>query len=386
MSTANPTVVSSDVYFVTLDLIQSIRSNNQHAFDVLLPRANICAMDYAAIHVAVQFQRTEMLRSLLDICKTNEWTVDSPQSLVWAIEQNNLHVASLLLPHLSESAIEYGLKSAQDPAIIDAVQEYLPTVSWNLVEHWCETNQLYGLNAFKDKMDARLIQKATTKALKIDNTPALELFLNHCNNTDDELSKILNRSVSSSVQTMQKVMQYCTKDLYYPALKKTISFNNPEHFNVLIEAHTYSDAEMLEAFELSTQRSNSAICLTLLDRYPVLAARSFEAMVCAVRNDDRDLFDRAFAQFDASDRSAIEHAQKASWAASVRNRPDYLSILSTKIDLNIALEKMQVHLNPLGHSHQDHQYDCLKDFLAQQQNDTIVKHIGDVGQSARRKM
>lgn len=383
----SPNMVSTDVYLCTLHLIDAIRDGDLKRFSTLLEKADLKLMDFAAVNLAIHFEREEMLERMLDVFKKNELKIQSTQGFIWGIEQDKFHLSSLLLPYLDEDALEDGLKLAHKPEIIDAIEPYIPSVKLALATHWCQNNQLYSLKKFTEKMGLDVIQKTAIEAVKMNDLKMVEFFLNYFKETQQDLSKnnnnILTWAVSSSLETLQTIMPHCSKDLYYEAMRKSISFEKHEYSNILMEHADFSNEEALEIFRLSTFRVNPKLCTVLVDRYPDCENRLSEVLSTALRGNDRVLFDRGFALVNAEHPETLDHAMEAAWWASKCGRGEYLSILSEKIDLNRALESMYITTR-LKFKEQD--YDCLRDFLAQQQHDVISTSIGNVGGPARRKM
>ena len=382
-------LVQPEIYLTTLDLIQAIREGDYEQFKLLLPKSDITAMECAAVHVAVQCDRTHMLTDMLSVCATHEILIKSAQGLVWAIEQNALQTVLLLLPHFYKDAIEESLQVIKDFKIIDAIQPHITEVGVNLVKMWCQTENIYALNAFKNKIDAKHMQEAAFEALKTNNVELVEFFMVNCGDVfqnyppNKSKKNILLQSVGYSVEVMRTVLEHCTDDMRYEALRRSVSFELHEHSNILIENHTYSDDEIVEIFKFTAIRSDSNLASKILEQYPIFEERATEMLACAVRSNNRTLFDHLFNKIDTNKPDTIENAQRAVWWASARNHPEYLSALASKIDLTVCFNTMHTTKD---HAFKEKHFDFLRDFIAQQQHDVITSELGHTGQSVRRKM
>lgn len=387
MNFYSPNIVSSDVYSCTLNLIDAIRNDDFKTFSLLIEQADLRVMDCAAINLAIHFERKEMLERMLGVLKVNEWQIQSPQGMILGFEENKWEIASIALPYLAEDALENILKMANTPEIIDTIDPYISSIKKHVAIHWCKNNQLHSLNRFIDKMELNVIQKTAIEAVNMNDSAMVEFFLNYFKDTQQDISNkhdnILSWAVSSSLDILKQIIPSCPKELYYKAIRKSISLEKYEYSHVLIENADLSNEEASEIFSLSTFKSHPKLCTMLVDRYPDCETRLSEALSCAVRGNDRVLFDRAFSRIDTDCRENLKHAMEAAWWASKRKRPEYLLTLSEKIDLNYALEQMHI---ATSFKFKEHHYDCLRDFLAQQQRDVISNCIGNAGGIARRKM
>lgn len=376
---------SFDVYTNTLSLIEAVRDDNFQQFDALLPVSNIDLMDHAAVHMAAQFNRQEMLTTLLPLAHT----IENPQGLLWAIEQNNVAVVSMLAPHLEQSALGCGLKLAHTKDIIDAIAPHILDVKEYLAEDLCAKDNSYIFEALQEKMSDRFIEKAVLMSLKNNNLTALktlmdlsgDLFVQKYNENNHH--NVVAQAVGSSVEGMNIVLPYCDKNMYYKALRRSVSFDKNEHTKILAENHTYSDEEILDLFNICAVRNDTQFASYILKHYPIVQASKTKILGCAVRNNDQILFDTLFQDVDFSNSDDVNACHQAAWWASKRGYRQYLSTLAQKIDLNVSLETMY---NDTSHKFKEEHFDTLRDFLAQQQKQKIVAQIDDVGSVGRRKM
>lgn len=375
--------ISSEVYFSTLDLLQSIRNGDQHAFDQLLPHSDVCAMDHAAIHVAAQCNQKHMLNTLLSTLSDK---ILSPQSLVCAIANDNCDVVADLLPHLHEDCIAIGLKNAENTTIVDLIAPYITQVDDNLLLHLCNHNRMYSLNLLKDKINRKSIKKTLLHTFKSNNLPASIFLLDNCgdmfmNYDGNSNYNILVQAVSSSVEILDVVVQRCSKDMRYEALRRAVSFDMHEHSSSLIKNHTYTNEEAIGIFSICCSRSDSKFGAAMLQAYPVLQNHAVNLIGCAVRANDQELFNHLFSKVEKQNITHTEALYQAGMVASRKNYTHYLMDLAKIIDLNVAL-----HLMSEKDNIKDEHMDGLRTVIAQQQNQTIASHIENLGSSTRRKM
>lgn len=376
---------SFEVYNNTLRLIEAVRENNLQQFEELLPVSNIDLMDHAVIHMAAQFNRQEMLTTLLPLAHN----IENPQGLLWAIEQNNVAVVSMLAPHLEQSALGSGLKLAHNNDAIDAIAPHIYEVKEYLAEDLCAKDNSYIFEVLQEKMSDRFIEKAVLMSLKNNNLTALktlmdlsgELFVQKYNQNNRE--NLVAQAVGASVEGMNVILPYCDKNMYYKALRRSVSFDKNEHTKILVENHTYSNEEILDLFNVCAVRNDTQFAYYILKHYPIVHPIKSKILGCAVRNNDQILFDTLFQDADFNNSDDVNACHQAAWWASKRGYRQYLSTLSEKIDLNVSLETMY---NETAYKFKEEHFDTLRDFLAQQQKQKIVAQIDDVGSVGRRKM
>lgn len=375
---------SFDVYNNTLKLIEAVRDGNQQEFDRLLLSSNIDLMDHAVVHIAAQFNRQEMLTILLPLAQI----IENPQGILWSIEQNNYDVVAMLAPHLEQSALGYGLRFAHNNEVIDAIAPHIHDIKEDLVKDLCAKENPYIFEALHSKMNERVIRTAVFEAIKNNNIPVLKSLMDlygdlfaHYNGND--YTNIVVNAVGSSLETINVVLPYCDKNMYYKALRRSVSFNKFEHTKILVENHTYTDDQILDVFNICVKRNDIQFASHVLKHYPIVHSTKSQLLECAVRNDDRILFDTLFKDVDGGNSQDVNACHQAVGWASKRGYNHYLVTLAQKIDLNVSLEVMyNDNVNKFTEEH----FDTLRDFLAQQQNQKIGAQIDAVGSVGRRKM
>lgn len=377
---------SFEVYNNTLRLIEAVRENNLQQFEELLPVSNIDLMDHAVIHMAAQFNRQEMLTTLLPLAHN----IENPQGLLWAIEQNNVAVVSMLAPHLEQSALGSGLKLAHNNDAIDAIAPHIYEVKEHLAEDLCAKDNSYIFEVLQEKMSDRFIEKAVLMSLKNNNLTALKTLMDLSGEmfayyNGNDYKNLVAQAIGSSVEGMNIVLPYCDKNMYYKALRRSLSFDKNEHTKVLMDIHTYSNEEILDLFAVCTQHNDLQFAYHVLQHYPIIHSKKSQLLACAVRANDSILFNTLFQDVDLNNSDDVYACHKAAWSASSRGYWQYLSTLSEKIDLNVSLETMYTDTNKFN-KFKEEQFQTLRDFLAQQQNEKIEAEIGSVGSVVRRKM
>lgn len=375
---------SFEVYNNTLRLIEAVRDGDRQQFDELLPYSAVDLMDHAVIHVAAQFNRQEMLTVLLPLAQT----IQNPQGLLWSIEQNNVAVVSLLAPHLEQSALGCGLKLAHTNDIIDVIALHIHEVRESLLEDLCQKDNPYIFTALYGKMSQRVIERAVVELLKNNNIAPLQCLMKLSNGVFEHYNgntytNIVLQAIGSSVEAMNIILPYCDKNMYYKALRRSVSFNKFEHTKILAENCTYSDDEILDLFNICAVRNDAQFASHIIKHYPIVQSSKTKILGCAVRNNDQILFDTLFQDADFSNSDVVNACHQAAWWASKRGYRQYLSSLTQKIDLNVSLETMY---NDTAHKFKEEHFETLRDFLAQQQNQKIVAQIDAIGSVGRRKM
>ena len=375
---------SFDVFNNTLKLIEAVRDGNRQEFDRLLLSSNIDLMDHAVIHVAAQFNRQEMLNILLPLAQT----IENPQGLLWSIEQNNYDVVAILAPYLEQNALGDGVRFAEANNIIDAIAPHIDHVNEHLAKDLSAKENPHIFEVLHAKMSERVIRTAVFEAVKNNNIPVLktlmdlqgELFAHY--NGNDYTNLVVN-AVGASLEAMNIVLPYCDKNMYYKALRRSVSFNKFEHTKILAENHTYTNDEILDLFKICVKRNDAQFASHVLKHYPIVHSKKAQLLECAVRNDDRILFDTLFKDVDCDNNQDVNAGHQAAWWASKRGYNHYLVTLAQKIDLNVSLETMY---SDNAHKFKEDDFETLRDFLAQQQNQKIVAQIDAVGSTVRRKM
>jgi len=375
---------SFEVYNNTLRLIEAVRENNPQQFDALLPLSNIDLMDHAVIHMAAQFNRQEMLRVLLPLAQT----IENPQGLLWAIQQNNCDVVAMLAPYMHQNALGDGLIFAHNNDVIDAIAPHIYEIKEHLAEDLCAKDNSYIFEALNEKIYDRFIEKAVLMSLKNNNLTALKTLMDLSGEhfvqiyNENNHQNVVAQAVGSSVEGMNIVLPYCDKNMYYKALRRSLSFDKYEHTKILMSIHTYSNEEIIDLFDVCTKHNDLQFAYHVLQNYPIVHAKKSQLLDCAVRNNDGILFNTLFQDVDSNNSDDVLACHQAAWSASRLGYRQYLSTLSEKIDLNVSLETMHSGNNKFKEKH----FETLRDFLAQQQHEKIEAEVGDVGSVARRKM
>lgn len=375
---------SFEVFNNTLQLIKSVRDDNRQQFDALLPHSNIDLMDHAVIHTAAQFNRQEILTLLLPITQT----IRNPQGLLWSIEQNNVEVVALLAPHLEQSALCHGLRLADTNEIIDAIATHIYDIAEHTVKELCKKDNPYIFKALYEKMSQRVTVRAVMELLKNKNIAPLKNLMELSNGLfehyeGNSYNNVVLQSVGSSVDGMKTILPYCDKNMYYHALRHSLSIDKYEHTRILFECHTYTNDEIMDLFGICVNRNDSQSAAHILNQYPIVLPHKTQLLGCAVRNNDNILFNTLFDDVDSTDEEDVQACHHAAWWASKRGYSQYLSILSQKIDLKESLETMYTNIH---NKFKEQHYETLRDFVAQQQHEKIVTEIGASGVAGRRKM
>lgn len=378
-------------YTNTLELIETIRNGNMVEFERLLPLAKMKEIAYAPVHVACFCNQVDMLKRLLEHIPMDEFPEE--QGLVWAIEQNNREIIDVLLPRLHSSTIEKGLVVARDPLIIDLLEPYVGKASHSLVREVCVHNNLNALRKLltHNKIEQKFVQRACMALSRTPHTEAMHMLLQHTNGQVFSLSQtskinILARCITpdSCLEMLETLLPHCDPEMYFGALEAAVSKSLYPQFCFLLDKKEYTSTEISSCFNMACKRSNSQIVLDLLKADPLLENKSTEALGCAVRANDRTLFDQLLPLIFQQEQG-VENAYRAVATAARFQNTDFLERLEKVIDLNAAHTYLVHHVwqNDPKHTSAEN---YLLAFIAQQQKQRLVSEIDPQQRAATRKM